>query len=158
MPCSLHAGTCGCYLPWRLLWCKRDHACNPQRTTTCLSQHTIYSILLVHPCGRLVVAKYPLVVALLYNYILILAKYPLARLPYIIYISLYSTSPGTHTHTHPAGTGHTLTSYRPLFCYAAAAWARVCGQEHSDCCPLRPRTTPFPEGKSIQGVIYGVLL
>ena len=26
------------------------------------------------------------------------------------------------------------------------------------CCPLRPRTTPFPEEKSILGVIYGVLL
>ena len=26
------------------------------------------------------------------------------------------------------------------------------------CCPLRPRTAPFPEKKSILGVIYGVLL
>ena len=26
------------------------------------------------------------------------------------------------------------------------------------CCPLRPRTTPFPEEKSILGVTYGVLL
>ena len=26
------------------------------------------------------------------------------------------------------------------------------------CCPLRPRTTPFPEENSILGVIYGVLL
>ena len=29
---------------------------------------------------------------------------------------------------------------------------------NSSCCPLRPRTTPFPEEKSILGVIYGVLL
>ena len=26
------------------------------------------------------------------------------------------------------------------------------------CCPLRPRTTPFPEENAILGVIYGVLL
>ena len=29
---------------------------------------------------------------------------------------------------------------------------------NSSCCPLRSRTTPFPEDKSILGVIYGVLL
>ena len=29
---------------------------------------------------------------------------------------------------------------------------------NSGCCPLRPRTTPSPEERSILGVIYGVLL
>ena len=29
---------------------------------------------------------------------------------------------------------------------------------NSSCCPLRPRTTPFPEENSILGVLYGVLL
>ena len=31
-------------------------------------------------------------------------------------------------------------------------------KENSSCCPLRPHNTPYPEGKSILGVIYGVLL
>ena len=31
-------------------------------------------------------------------------------------------------------------------------------QGNPSCCSLRLRTTPFPEGKSILGVIYGVLL
>ena len=32
------------------------------------------------------------------------------------------------------------------------------GRANSSCCPLRPRTTPFPEEESILGVVYGVLL
>ena len=41
--------------------------------------------------------------------------------------------------------------------------SNMCMEEHtckanSSCCPLRPHTTPFPEEKSILGVIYGVLL
>ena len=28
----------------------------------------------------------------------------------------------------------------------------------ASCCPLRPRTTPFPEGKFILGVIHGIVL
>ena len=32
------------------------------------------------------------------------------------------------------------------------------GKANASCCPLRPRTTPFPEENAILGVIYGFLL
>ena len=31
------------------------------------------------------------------------------------------------------------------------------GKTHPSCCTLRPRTTPFSEGKSILGIIHGVV-
>ena len=40
----------------------------------------------------------------------------------------------------------------------ADGYAHTSSKVNPSCCHLRPRTTPFPEGKSILGVIYGVLL
>ena len=37
-------------------------------------------------------------------------------------------------------------------------FSTLTNNENPSCCHLRPRTTPFPEGNSIRGVIYGVLL
>ena len=42
-----------------------------------------------------------------------------------------------------------------VFCLATKH--RTC-KANSSCCLLRPRTAPFPEEKSILGVIHGVLL
>ena len=54
---------------------------------------------------------------------------------------------------HPAN-----STLRPAANATLRPAANRTGKENSSCCLLRPRTTPFPEYKSILGVIYGVLL